>query len=308
MFICDNLSDNNINYYIDKKKEYHHIIHFAFKNNNIYKYSSDFLNIRKNTCSNYFLNISKNIVLNNYNKNNIEYINDNVVSFISSFTCGTVHGYASIYEYIIYYIQNNLNKKIILSTMTQPGIVDIVSHFFDKKNIIFLKPDIIYNIKNITFIPLHYMHFEDIFWKKVDPFFKKHIINNKFNSDIKKIALMKTSSSNNNTITGIISIDNANIFCKNNNLYNLIPSNYNEIYTANLIHNCEIFVCTWGTAYYKNIRYIGEKCKNIYVLITNDFINQYDSRKNRLHSHVYKKYKNAIVKYIKISNICSLII
>ena len=307
MLINSKLSDENIKFYINKEK-----LSFVFKNYNIYKYSNDYLNIRDDRKSgkitNSILRKSKNIISQHINKGTSEYIDENVISFISSFTTGTVHGYASIWEYIIYYIKNNCKLKIILSTITQSGIVEIVSHIFGKKNIIFLKPNIIYNIKNITFIPLGQMHFSDTFWTYVEPFFKNHIINDKFNSDIKRIAIMKTNSTTNCTRTGMMDHRIVNKFCKKNKLYNLIPSTHNEIETANLIYKCEVFICSWGTAYYKNIRYVGNNCKYIYVFISKGFISQYNSRKNRTHSHTYKKYKNAVVKYIIINDISSFVI
>ena len=145
MIINSKLYDENVKFYINKKKMGNWVVHFAFKNDNIYKYSCDFLNLRDDRgrgghTSNEILKRVDNIISQHTNKDNSEYIDENVVSFISSFTNGTVHGYASIWEYIIYYIKNNLKSKIILSTMTQSGMVEIVSHIFGRTNIIFLKP------------------------------------------------------------------------------------------------------------------------------------------------------------------------
>lgn len=152
------------------------------------------------------------------------------------------------------------------------------------------------------------MHFSDSFWTYTEPFFKSYIINDTFKSDIKKIAIMKTGNITDCTRAGITDSCKVNNFCKKNKLYNLNPSEHNEIETANLIYNCEVFVCSWGSAYYKNIRYIGDNCQFIYVFIEKDFIQQYNSRKNRPDSHVYKKYKNSLVKYLPINDMTTLVI
>jgi hypothetical protein len=309
--IISNLSDENIKFYINKEIMVNCTISGAFKNNDIYKYSCDYLNIRDDRKkgswkTNFILKHLKNVITEYNNKYIEENINENVICFISSFTTGTVHGYASIWEYIIYYLKNKLNSKIILSTITQSGIKQIVTHIFKKENIILLKPNIIYNIKHITFIPITQFHFSDMFWKDTEKYFTKYIINQKFNTNIKKIALFKTTNTDNCSKTGIMDSKTVDLFCKKNNIYKLIPAQHNEINTANLIHNCEIFICCWGTAYYKNIRYIGNKCKFIYVFIQKHFIGQYNLRKNTHHSHIYKKYKNAIVEYIIIDDITSL--
>jgi hypothetical protein len=303
----DEMIVNDASYFINNKNNRNNIIHFSYKNNNIYNYSSDFFHIRKKT-GNSVIKFSKKFVIDNINHLNNKLIDEKVVCFISSFTRGTVHGYASIWEYLIYYLENNVSSKVLLSNITQQGMIDIVSKIIGKENIIFIERNIIYKIKEITFIPLNEFIFSDMFWMKVEPYLIKHIIDDNFKEIKKKICLVKSSIEDNCTSDGILNINDVKNFCNKNKIYNLEPSNQNEIITANLLWNCNIFITSWGSAYYKNIRYISEKCKKIYVIIPNQFINQFNERKDLPHSHTYKKYKNAFVNYIKLNNIKDLVI
>jgi len=294
----ENLYFENINYFVDNKLYGNSILHFAYTKKNICKYSSDFL----------YLRISlRNTIINKYHliKNHKvqEFVNEHVINFISSFTNGTVHGYASIWEYLMYYKKKyKVNKKILLSDKTQPGIRQLVIHIIGNDNIIYLKSNIITTFLSIEFIPITVTAISDNFYKTLEPFIYKYLINMEKKYDIKNICIIKSNIDKNNTTDGIINIDLINNFCKKNNYFNLIPSYYNEIETANVLYHCTNFVVSWGTSYYKNIRYISEKCSKIIVLIPKGFHNQYNSRKNIEHSHFYKKYKNAEIKYIVLKN------
>ena len=282
---------------------------FAFKDKSLCNYSTDYIcNLRGNKekqieKSERFSNLIKKF---NNKIKNYQYIDKETVSFISSFTHGTVHGYASIWEYIIFYLNNNLTCNVLLSSNTQNGMIELVSKIIGEDKIIFIKPGILYKIKEVTFIRLTQMMLFDSYWIKVEPFLKKYVLNSNFICLHKKVCIVKCDICTNVTKTGILKVEDVNKFCAKYDFYNLIPSKHNEIETANIVWNCEYFVTSWGTAYYKNIRYIGENCKKIYVIIPPGFESQYNKRKNPItftHSHVYKKYKNATVTYICLRNI-----
>ena len=293
--INDNLYFENINYFVDNKLYDNSILHFAYNDKYICKYSSDFLYIR---------NSLRNTIINKYNliKNNKEqeFVNEDVINFISSFTNGTIHGYSAIWEYLMYYKNNKLTKKILLSDKTQSGIKELVIHIIGIDKIFFIKSNIITCFLSIEFIPITEMHISDNFYQNLEPFIYKYLIQDNIEKiyNFKNICIIKSNIDKNNTSNGIININLINKFCEKNNYFNLIPSNHNEIKTANFLYHCTNFVVSWGTSYYKNIRYLSEKCSKIIVLIPQRFHKQYNQRKNREHSHVYKKYKNAEVKYI----------
>ena len=279
------------------------IIHYAYNDDGLFKYSTDFLHIRSHN--------GDTMIVNYYNQNKdrdvTKYIDEEVVSFISSFTNGSVHGYAAVWIFILHYLKNNLTHMVLLSTKTQDGIRQLVAHCIGEDKIITLDTHEVYQFRRIHFIPVTEMHFSDTFWKKNNPSFVKLLINPRFDNEGKSnLCLMKVNSAT--TGIGIIPLDQAKTFCHKNNLYLLRPFEHNEIETANLLWNCESVVFSWGTTYYKNLRYIGDKCRNIYVIITPGFIHQeYHPRKNRPDSHTYKRYRNADVKYLTyISNISEL--
>ena len=194
-----------------------------------------------------------------------------------------------------------MTSRVLLCTKTQGGIRQLVSHCIGEDKIITMDVDKIYQYKRIYFIPVTEMHFSDSFWKKNNNDCMKLLVNPEFDNRGKNnLCVMKTEKCN--TGCGVIPLQEASEFCEKNNLYFLRPVSHNEIDTANLIWNCESIVFSWGTAYYKNLRYVGDKCKKIYVIVTAGFIaGQYKARKNpnyRADSHVYKTYRNADVKYI----------
>jgi len=296
----DTLEVENVNYFISNERLTNILIHFAFKDNIIYKYSSDFFHIRKHikNLSNVILNTANHFIQNHKTTNKCEYIKEEVVCFISSFTCGSVHGYASIWEYMIHYLKINSSSMVLLSTVTQNGIVQLVSKVIGYDKIIFLAPNVLYEIKKITFVPLQNFMFYDDVWKITEPYFKQYILSEKHDKYHERICIVKSSACSNTTSTGVIDVNEVQNWCDINGYYNLIPSKHDEIKTANILWNCERFITSWGTAYYKNIRYIGDLCQNIYVLIPPEFERQYQTRKNKPHSHTYTKYKNANVRYI----------
>jgi len=272
------------------------ILHCGYHENGVIANSSDYLGLRAGN--------GKGLIMDMYNRcknrpaHNIS--DEEVVSFISSFTNGTVHGYVAIYEFILHYLKNNMTARVLLCTKTQGGIRQLVSHCIGEDKIITLDVGKTYQYKQIYFIPVTEMHFSDSFWKKNNHACMKLLVNPEFDNGGKHhLCVMKTEECNTNV--GVISVKDASAFCEKNNLYFLRPVTHNEINTANLIWNCESIVFSWGTSYYKNLRYIGDKCKKIYVIVSDGFIEQYNSRKRphfRPNSHVYKTYRNADVKYI----------
>jgi hypothetical protein len=143
-----------------------HILAVKNSNNYIYTYANEWLYLIKSYYPqqhyyNDFLNFYNHTI---NNKSNNQYIGEDVISFITSFSRGTVHGYSGIFNIIIEYIKNYeiyKDLKIIVSKNSQKGILDIIEHFcnrniIDRNKIIYIEKNIIYHIHKITFIPNSY--------------------------------------------------------------------------------------------------------------------------------------------------------
>jgi hypothetical protein len=295
--ICNNNTSASNAFYFIGSMIGNSLTPFSYnEKNQIYIHSNDFFTIRKRLRKP-FRFISKYIKSNiNKNYDEFEYIDEELVSFISSFTNGTVHGYTTIWEFIKKYKEGNFKCRILLSTATQSGILDLVTEIFGKDKIILIEPKKYYKIKKIHFIPISKYNFDDDFWDSVVELYRQYILKHKFSFEFKKIGIFKSNSYSSNYSCGEISNDDIIEFCKNNQIYNLNPTNFTEIENANILNNCEVFACSWGTAYYKNLRYIGDTCKNIYVFIPTEFLYEWNARKNEKNSF-YSKFKNANVKY-----------
>lgn len=170
---------------------------FALKNNNkrILTYSNDWLYLIKHY---YTINAfpHKYISMIDY-YNNIKNlkpieINENVIPFISAFSCGTMHGYAAIYDFLIEYIENYeqyKDYKILVFRQSQQGILDIINHFIDinilnKNKIMYVDKNILYNFKSVYFIKLRGHSVLD-FKDKINKLVHKYIVNNITNPIIK---------------------------------------------------------------------------------------------------------------------------
>ena len=120
----------------------------------------------------------------------------------------------------------------------------------------------------------------------------------KFPENNDRICIIKNNTSENmpNNI-GVIDIERVKNFANNNNLTIIEPKEYNEINLIHLIHNCKIFVASWGTSYYKNLTYISDNCVKIIVLILGqDYLEQYNSLLNA--NILLFKYRNADIQFI----------
>jgi hypothetical protein len=318
--------NNLFNFCIEKKKEKNVFLQFNKKlhgnsmmllminnDNKILTYSNEWLYLiksyyPKNNIYHDIIKTYNNILI---NKTNANYIDENVISFLTSFSTGTIHGYSALYHMLIVYIRNinyYKNFKIIVAKNSQEGILNIINHFieitiFNKDNIIYLEPDKIYKFKSVIFIPNDYhiiLTNNFYFSNSISNIIHKYIIlkNTKKIEKHDNICILKTSNSINLTNDGIVSNDIANIFNKKYNLNKIEPGSIDEISLINIIYSCKIFVVSWGTAFFKNFVYISNNCRKIIVLIIGEeFIKQYNNFKD-----LPKKFKNANIIYKIINN------
>lgn len=314
--IFDNTTDDKINnnslYYIKKQIIGNSLLNLAInEDNKIIRYSNEWLSLIKiyypNSGMYYNIVDLYNLIINN---NNITYIDKEVIPFVTSFSYGTVHGYCGLFYILLEYINNKdkyENYDIIVYKDSQRGLLDIIDYlcdknYIDRNKIIYVDGDIIYKFKSIHIISndIHNYGNDDI-TKNISNF-----INNIWNNDKignKKVSIIKSSNSVNITSSGIINYYFVNNFNNKYNITYLEPGLINEIEVINKINNCEIFVTTWGTAFFKNLVYISDKCKYIIVLVINDswdFMTQYDSYVKN--NNLINNFRNAKILYNVIDN------
>ncbi len=232
------------------------------------------------------------------------YADYDVIPFITSFSAGTVHGYAGLFSILNEYINNidiYKNYKIIVYKDSQQGLLDIINNFInkniiDKECVMYISSNVQYLFNSIYFIPNRwhlYPQDEDI-----DFLIDNYIVNknNHLLLENDNICIIKSSASVNVTTVGVIPAKTIKTFCNKNKLLSLEPTQMSEIELINTINQSRIFVTSWGTAFFKNYIYISNKCEKIIVfVIGEDFINQYNYNFNA--NTLQTKFKNAIIKY-----------
>ena len=313
---CDNENDCKDVLFSIGKQLGNTILHLAIKNSNkyIYKNSNEWLYLinvyyPKNP---YYSNIIEfyNTVKNNHN---VKIIDENVISFITSFSLGTVHGYSGLFYILDHYLNNKdkfNNYKIIVYKNSQYGILNIIQHLINrgvinKNNIIYLEKDIVYHFTSIYFISNKNHVFNKDLGNKVYNYINKYILPDRKNlsymkslnlpSNLDNILIIKGNNSINLTRDGVFLSDNIIKFKKKWNLTCIEPGVIDEIKLIHIIHSCSVFVVSWGTSFMKNFVYISNKCRKIIVLIMkgSNFQKQYD---NLSHS-LMKKFKKAKIIY-----------
>jgi hypothetical protein len=277
-------------------------------NNKIYSYSNEwlyFINnyypdaVHYNDLVSYYHNIITTPNL------NCCYADYNVIPFVTSFSKGTVHGYSGLFSILAQYIDNyDIYKdyKILVYLDSQQGLLDIINHFVDKnvinkEQIIYVSSNIQYLFNSIKFIPNKWHTYPYL-----DPNFRLDLIdkytikeNNYLSLKNDKFCIIKSSSSVNITNSGIINQESLNGFCSINDLVCLEPTQMNEIELINILNKSRIFVTSWGTSFFKNYIYVSDKCEKIIVMVTPDFMGQYNSHLTR--NVLPKKHKNASILY-----------
>ena len=236
---------------------------------------------------------------------NCSYADYNVIPFITSFSKGTVHGYSGLFSILNEYIDNYDNYKdykILVYLDSQQGLLDIINHFVDKniinkEQIIYVYSNIQYLFNSIKFIPnkLHTYPYPapDFKLDLIDKYMIKE--NNYLPLKNDKVCIIKSSISQNATTIGVVNQEKIDAFCSKNNLICLEPSKMNEIELINRLNNSRIFVTSWGTTFFKNYVYISDKCEKIIVMVTPDFMGQYNSHVNC--GCLLTRHKNASIFY-----------
>ena len=316
-FMDHSFDGKNVLYYIGKQYGNSSLLLAINLNNNlIYKYSNEWLYLidvyyhKSKDYYNQLVNLYHNII-----NNNKIIINHDVVSFITPFSLGTVHGYTGFLNAIIYYIKNieTLKEhKIIIYKKTQKGMIDIINHLIhkniiDSKKLIILDDNICYHFKSVYFIKNNYHVFDKdlpdiVSTQFIDKYIQPDIKNDiymkslELPQDLDRLLIIKGINSINITGDGIFLNKDIEKFKNRLHLTLVEPGIVDEIKLIHIIQSCSIFVVSWGTSFFKNFIYISDKCKKIIVLIlqNSNFYNQYLDHK----PHLSTTYKNAQIEYI----------
>jgi len=299
---------NDVYYYIKNELIGNSLFVIAVSNNKILSLSNEWLSLIKTyypVGPMYTEIIDKyKYITNSNNQSNIVINNNDVIPFITSFSPGTVHGYAGIFSILIEYLQNYneyKNYKIIVYNNSQKGILDIINHLcntniIDKNNIIYVDSNIIYKFNKMLIIPNKYHNTDESTAPIISNFIQKYFLINNFTPIYERILIIKSSGSQNLTNIGVVSEENINNFTLKNNLIFIEPIKYNEVDFINLLYNVKYLVLSWGTTFFKNYYYISDKCTTIIVLIIgNEFIKQYNETIQN--NSLIKKFKNVIIDY-----------
>jgi len=303
---------DDANLYIEDYIDGINIINFFFKGDYIYKYSNDFLylivdyyNVEK------FRKVYEKIIecYDNIKNKPIDYfINEQVISFITSFSKGTGHGYSAIYQLIIQYHKNYTffkNFKIIMFKNTQQGIFDLVKYYVPEEKIIVIDIEKIYKFRKIILIPITDYVPSAKLALDFYPFISKIASNKLIRNE--KIALLKSSNSQNLTCDGIIPYKFIEKYCSKHGFQFIDPTNFNEIDVIKILFHCKTLITSWGTTYSKNIMYLSGKCKQILVIVYGkEFIDQYNLCIKNNDGIISTKCKNAYIYFHKIDTLNEL--
>jgi len=194
---------------------------------------------------------------------------------------------------LLHYIDNYesyKNHRVVIYRNSQDGIIQLVENFikrnvFDRNKIIILDPDVVYHFSSAIIIPnkahifdgtIPFQSFRDMMAKYIvydDDKFHSELQSNPYfislqYDNLDNLCLMKTNNSSNITSDGVIDNNVVKKFCQDNKLVLLEQSVINdEVLMANIIYRCKIFVVSWGTAFFKNMPYVSDRCEKIIVIV-----------------------------------------
>lgn len=287
-------SFNEVYYYIGDI--YHNSINvLGICENNIIGYSSEWLSLIKfyypnhdiyTAIANKYEDVKKNISLNNYK--NI-YVDESIVVLITSFSNGTVHGFAGLFYMLIEYKKKYEGKKVLVYKNSLKAFLDIIYHIIPSDLIIEIDQHQLYKINNAIIIQNLCHMITDINLIVFKNFLNQYFIKNN-NQHLpylgKSVCIIKNNKSCNNTQQGVINYDIAKKYADDNNYKLIEPTDMNEVDLINILFTCEKACFTWGTSFFKNKSYLSENCKEIICLITPDFMHQFDKNILKKNSNI----------------------
>lgn len=240
------------------------------------------------------------------------YIKEDAVSLVTSFSSGTVHGYIGLWDVLLQYEYNRsltTPHRLLVYTRSQPGILEIVKHLatrgrlFNSRQLIYLKSDTTYRFRRMLLIPTRHIMpnkhtVDDIF-----AFIKRYFIDDPGSSQARwhsgRVAILKSKGSIALTTSGMLSDSHARAIASMHNATMIYPERVGEVSTMLTLYNVSTWITTWGTAFFKNLLYLGTSCTDVVVYVVGDlYCRQYagvGSMGNLLGSH-----RNATIRYVSL--------
>ena len=155
------------------------------------------------------------------------------------------------------------------------------------------------------YIENKYHVFRDELETMVTEFTDKYIINSESCQNANLCILKSDASATNITNNGIFNNACVDAFCNKYNIDRIFPSN--EIDLINSIYKCKTIILNYGSTFLKNYVYISESCERIIVIVNglvyiNDYNHLSSITPNKTQGIIYRKYKNAEIKYVIVNN------
>lgn len=233
------------------------------------------------------------------------------MSLITTWSIGTGHGYAQLYDILINLSKNypnykNEKYKFLVYNYSQKGILDIIKYFIPETSIIFIDPNKVYEIDNFIYLEGNVSNLvENIdhrFHKFLIPFFEDNFYSKFTNTKPihKKLCILKHNKDS-LSISDNRSFNYKKVeeFCDNNNYYLINHNTMNFVDIIYLIQNCEEILLSWGTSFFNHYIYISDKCKIISNFILKDssyHIYEYKNFGEHYKTHL-NKFKKASINY-----------
>jgi len=282
-YIDNDVNYTNFYYYIGNNVE-NTLIVLGIVNDKIITYSNEWLYLIKTYYENkQALDVYNNIVNCYYTINNlsnkINYVPDDVVILISSFSTGTAHGYTFILYAIDKYLTDYKHKKVLIFNNSQQGILDLINHAIPNEKIISITNNQVYKINKGLFIPNIYH-----VWCNNTKNIATNIIKKIFYIEnyekythllYKNLCIIKNTTTTNITNFFTVTYENSQKYADENNCILINPTDFNEVDLINILFRCKKFHVTWGTSYQKNYIYLSEICEKIICLYPHNFVHEY---------------------------------
>jgi len=296
-------SIENCHYYLQSGLHGNTSINMAFNSQNLFSYSNDWLYLIwvYYSANHPLYGILYSKWLENKTKPPTVHIPGNSILVSSSFSSGTAHGYVGIFEIIAEIKRVGLQyDNYIVHANAQDGVKHIIAKAFPHTNLIIIEPETVYNLQHLTLIPIkyhsyHFVHDTEHVLVDIVPVIQSLLLTEKA-APISKLAVIKTRSGQNLTAEGVFNDEDVQTFCKMRELVYVDPKDVTETVYFNTLYAAETIVFSWGTTHFKGLLYISDECKQVTILVKNDFIYQYEF--HRTTDTLVFKYKNANIKYM----------
>ena len=225
-------------------------------------------------------------------------INESAVPLITSFSPGTGHGFAGFWSILAAWCDRDAadpskNQTLLVYDGSDRGMLEVVraaaaTGLVDGARLRYLRPGVTYRFRRLEVIP-NPEHTLKYGGRRVSDFVHKHFVRTDGAPRSDAVAVLKTAGGA--TSQGVLCPDRTAAILRRHNA-TLVDPAAGEIALINALARARVFVASWGSAFFKNYVYIGDKCTDVYVYHTNDFSPQLDNL-----GHRPVRFRNAMFHY-----------